>query len=66
MAILAWILLGIMSFVLVALFFYLLFNGAVYHFIFSRNSKLKKQIEKKKNSPEEINFWDRQFALMML
>lgn len=59
MAILAWILLGIMSFVLVALFFYLLFNGAVYHFIFSRNSKLKKQIEKKKNSPEEINFWDR-------
>ena len=59
MVVLAWVLLAAMALLIVVLFFYLLFNSMVYRFVFSRNSKLKKQIEKKKNSEEEIDFWDK-------
>lgn len=59
MIIVAWILLAIMIILLVGLAVYVVACASIYHSIFARNGKVKKVIEKKKNSQEEIDFWSK-------
>ena len=55
----AYILLAFMIGLIIGLGFYIIVGGIFYRSVFSRKSKLKKQIEKRKNTPEEIEFWDK-------
>lgn len=59
MIVLAWTMLAFMIGLLLGLIFYIITGNIIYKSIFSRNSKIKKQIEKKKNFDEEIAFWDK-------
>ncbi len=59
MTILAWVLLSFMIGLLVGLGLYVVIGACIYHTIFARKGKIKRAIERKKNSQEEIDFWSK-------
>ena len=55
----AWFCLALLVFVLVVLAVYLVVGAGIYNFVFSRNSKFKKKIERKPNTDYEKDFWNK-------